>query len=361
MSHKLTQDLEEYNGKNERISGFKKMQNTGLKIPFPLKILTNEMFLSYKKDQLNDSLKLLIETVFNEIKSANPNKGIAIRRAYFVPGFEYPPGPRSASVETVDVAIEEVKKIFDFAIQNKLDKQDSEIEVFMHPFINPEPPMIGGSITPHRNEGNEIIIESIYGNDEGVQSFPHDSYIVDYSKKEIIEKVIQNKSKCLKIMKGSYEVFEISENLRNKQILNDELIISLSNEFEKVSTLVGQCRLEFAIIEEGVYFTECIPFLVKTQQKIPHEVYRVKNVQDIEKLKSGDIVYIDPQIIRERRMDLITSLAFKLPQGTVILYPGSTTTAHSAIILRESGHKVIFVGQREFQTGEKMDADLLLR
>jgi hypothetical protein len=140
------------------------------------------------------------------------------------------------------------------------------------------------------------------------------------------------------------------------------MISKITNNYKNIVELFGPCRLEFDIIEDGNYYTECIPFIIKMAPKTSHEVFRVKNLQDIEKLQENNyVIYIDPQIIRERKMDLITSLAFKLSQKTIILYPGSTTTAHSAIILREVGHKVIYVGQREFQTGEKIDLELLMK
>ncbi|MCD6215980.1 MAG: hypothetical protein J7J92_02810 [Candidatus Aenigmarchaeota archaeon] len=349
-------DISNYNGKNERITGFKKMHDASLNIPTPIKILTHEGFLYFKKYGMKEELKNEIKDVFKEIKTKNPKKGVAVRRAYFVPGLENPPGPRSSAVEDLKTAIENVKKILKFAIENKFDKKGSEIEVFFHPFINPKIPSSGGCVTPNENY---ILIEAIYGNDESVQSFPHDKYKIDIEKKEILNKKVEKKEKTLSATGTEYREVDIPKKLQTKQVLTDEQIIKIAEMWKKLSLLFGPHRLEFDIIDNKIFFIECTAFksekLEKKYRKMTKGyIKRIKTDSDINNIRGCKIIFIDPEVIRKRKMGILTKLACTLPKNTTILFPGSATTAHASIIFREMGHNLIYTGNRVFKDGEKV-------
>lgn len=360
----LVKDLRDYQTRCERVKGFKKLQSAGLRIPRPLKIVTPQAFEEYKQHGLTKRLKEEIKAAFLEIRKKNPSKGVIARRAYFVPGLENPPGPRSASVRNKEILIDEVRRIFDFAIKNKFDKRGSEIAVFLHPFINPVIPLTGGCVTPSKRSRNEAVIEAIYGNDEGVQSFPHDQYVVNFEEKTIGEKRIRNKIQCLKVTDQlNYKIIDVSENLRTRQVLEDEIILKIGDDFGKLVKKLGPHRLEFNLLKDGIYYTESTPFEIKEEPRIgvrySGKVVSVRTLKDVERIKEGNkVIFVHPSVVAKRNMDLLTCLACNIPHRMLVLYPGTASTAHAATILREMGHIIAYVGDQTYREGEQVITQL---
>jgi len=358
---KYIKNLKEYQGKSVRIEGFKKLDKSGLSYPKPLIVITHRAFKEYKKKGLTEPLQKEIEAVFLKVRKKNPRMGVTVRRAYVVPGLEHPPGPRTSSIKDHKILISEVKKLYDFAIKNKFDKKGSEIAAFFHPFINPKLPLGGGCVTGDGYNGKKgILIEAIYGNDEGVQTFPHDDYLLDEKKNRFILKVIHYKPRCLSaVSQLEYKTVPVPRKLRNAQVLVDKLILKIARHYRKLNNLFGPHRLEFDVLRRGIYYIEAVAFEKKEEEEsavqFSGKVLKVKNLDDIQKVKKTNrVIFVDPSIIKKRNMDLLTCLACNLPHKKVILYPGSTTTAHASIIFREMGHSVVYVGYEKFETGENV-------
>jgi len=358
-------DIDQVNSKCDRIIGLQKLKEAGLDIPSPIKIVLPRAFKDYKKNKKFS--KLFIKEVteaFYSIRKINPNRGVYAGRAFYVPEIKQPPGPRSSSVREVGIILKEVKKLFDFAIKNKFDKKGSEIGSIFYPFISPKLPFSGGCITPSTIEKNIIVIEAIYGVDEGIQTLPHDVYHVDVTKNKIVEKKIAEKLSCLEASSQlKYSKRKVPKKLQLSQVISDELILIIARYFTKFILQFGSHRLEFAVQSEGVYFRECVPFaLTKIQDKkinIKGSVIKVSSIKDLKNIgENNKIVFIDPKIIQTRNFDLITSLAFNFSEQKIILYPGSVTTAHAATVLRETGHTVVFVANQSFKTKDKVEIKL---
>lgn len=359
-------DATQATSKCDRIIGLQKMVLGGLTIPFPIKILSPQAFEIYKKDRkLNDELSKQIIKAFDEIRQKNPERGVYAGRAYYVPGLSQPPGPRSSSVTDSKVILEEVIKLFEFAIENSFDVKGSEIGVIFYPFINPFLPFGGGSVTPSLKKGNYCLIEYILGNDEGVQSFPHDTYVVDLDKIKIIDKNIEQKTEYLQATSQlGYETLTVPNEYKDKQLLDDEVILEITKKYKKFFQTYGHHRLEFAFQKEGVFFRECVPFQEiedETQNLfISGKVVGISSLDDLSKVNQKDkILFLDPLIIQTRNMDLLTNLAFHVEHKKIILYPGSASTAHAATILRERGHTLVFVGNEKYQQGQNVQIEIL--
>lgn len=354
-------NLKEYQGKSPRILGFLKLDKAGLPYPKPLKVIIHKAFEEYKKKGLTEPLQKEIEAVFFEIRKKNPRMGVTVRRAYVVPGLEHPPGPRTSSIKDTKILINELRKLYDFAIKNRFDKEGAEIAAFFHPFINPKLPLGGGCVTGGGYNGKKgILIEAIYGNDEGVQTFPHDDYLLDEKKNRFIQKVIHYKPRCLSaVSQLEYKTVTVPRKLRNDQVLPDSQILKIGRDYRKLVSLFGPHRLEFDVLKRGIFYIEMVAFEKKEEEEsvvqFSGKVLKVKNFEDIQKVtKTNRIIFIDPSIIKKRNMDLLTCLACNLPHKKVILYPGTTTTAHASIIFREMGHTVVYVGFEEFETGDNV-------
>jgi hypothetical protein len=353
------EDLIKSKTRATRVEGLRKLCSTGIKTPF-VKIVNHKAFLGYKKEGMTKPLQKKLEAVFFEIKMKDPKRNIYVGRAYFVPDFPNPPGPRFV-VGDVNALALRVADHFDFAIQNRYDKKKgSQIGVILHPWINPRIPLGGGCITLAENGPKKIIIEAIYGIDEGVQGFPHDFYIVDFNKNKIIERVIAEKKECLEVdSKIRVSPVSVPKNYWHKQVLEDKTILDIAHDFKRFVKKYGPHRLEYAYQREGVYFRECVPFVVG-KERLPEicekgEVFRLNTKSDLPKIgKRQRIIFVDPIVIKKRQMNLLTFLATNTHDKKIILYPGSATTGHMATIFRETGHLVVFVGDEIFKDGEKI-------
>ncbi len=358
---KFVKDISEYSSKSERIEGWRPLTTAGLNIPNPVKVVTHEGFLFFKEHGVTGELKEEVLNAYREIGERNPGRGVYAGRGYYVPNLQSPPGPRSASVRSESVILEEVQKLFEFAINSKFDIPGAEINLIMHPFINPVLPMSGGCITPSGRHKDELIVEAIYGNDEGVQSFYHDTFYVDVNKMVILKKDIQKKPECLQATEDfKYETIKVPAKYQEEQCISDFTVLTVAREFKKVLDKYGPKRVEFAVQEDGVFFRDCTPFEFPKEDKSTFidtkgTVLRVSSVTDLVKLnKNGYVVFIDPSVIQKRNMDLLTSIALSVEKKIIVLYPGTATTAHAVTILREKGHHVVYVGNQTFKTGEKV-------
>lgn len=355
-------DIADYHSKSDRIEGWRPLLEFNLKIPTPVKTITHEGFEYYKKNKVTGQLKEEVLTAFEEIRLKNPQRGVYVGRGYFVPGLQAPPGPRSSSVKSPEVVLSEVEKLFEFAINNNFDKPGSEINIIMHPFINPIVPMSGGCITPSRHSKSDLIVEGIYGNDEGVQSFYHDTFYVNVDKMIITKKVIQTKTQCLQATDDfKYETIDLPIELQDVQCIDDFTILSVGRDFKKLIDKYGPHRVEFAVQPEGVYFRDYTPFEFSKDLNISSfvntkgSVVKISNLDEVKSVKNkSQILYIDPIVIQQRNMDLLTALAYNFDQPMIVLYPGSASTAHAATIIREKGHSIVYVGGTQFETGDKV-------
>lgn len=350
------QDLIKSSIKTERVEGFKKLVKAGLRLP-QAKIISHKAFLFYKKQGMSQPLQKEIEAVFFTFRKKYPKRGFYVGRAYSIPGLKNPPGPYSV-VKTAKKMVKGVIKLYDFALENGYDKKGAKIGVIIHPWIDPKAPLGGGCMVLSKNRFKKIIIEAIYGLDEGVQSLPHDVYLVDFKKDKILERIVVKKEECLEADKGfNVQTVKVAKKWQKSPVLKNEEIFQVSRDFRKFVKIYGPHRLEFAFENDGLYYRECIPFVLKKERfvalKISGRVKRIVTRKDLEKIREK-IIFIDPSVVKKRKFNFLTSLATQSREKKIILYPGSATTGHAAIIFREVGHTVVYVGNEIFNDGEKV-------
>jgi hypothetical protein len=356
----FVKDLKDYQTKCKRVKGLQKLLKAKLQTPKALEVITHRAFIEYHKKGITKRLRQEIEAAFLICKKKDPQRSVYVGRAFYVPGIDNPPGLRF-SVDTAEGASQAVKKHFDFALKQKYNKKDAQIGVILHPWINPRIPEGGGCVALQQNRKKEIIIEALYGIDEGVQGFPHDIYKLDFKTEEIIEKIIDHKTGWLFVTdQVTVKKLKVAQKYADKQVLSDQLISRIAKDFKNFLRKFKPHRLEFAFQPEGVYYRECVPFLIKSGKKtkekidIVSPVLAIKTKEDFNKKVKTRIIFIDPVTIQERKMDLLTQVACGLTDKKIILFPGSASTAHIATVFREAGHKVILIGSQIFKTGEKV-------
>ena len=353
---RYVQDLIKSTIKTERVEGFKKLAKAKLCIP-RVKIINNQAFLIYKKSGMIQPLRKEIEAVFFYFKKNYPRRAFYVGRAYSVPGFENPPGPYSIA-KTAAEMVQGVIKLYDFAVENNYDQKKAKIGVIIHPWINPKAPLGGGCVVLSEDHFKKIIIEAIFGLDEGVQSLPHDIYLADFFKNKILEKIVVKKEECLETDKNfNVQTVRVAKKWQKMPVLKNKDILQVVNDFRRFNKIFGPHRIEFALEVDGLYYRECIPFVLKKEKfsfnKIRGRVKRVASKKDLKNINKK-IIFIDPLVVKKREFNFLTYLATNMAKNTVILYPGSASTGHAATIFREGGHLVVFVSSQTFRNGEKV-------
>ena len=356
---KYVEDLASFQIKSSRIVGLRKLHSAGLRTPF-VKIINHKAFLVYRKEGMTKPLQKELEAAFFEIKNKDARRNIYVGRAYFIPNFHNPPGPRFVIGDPQSL-IKRVADHFDFAIQNKYDRiKEAQIGVILHPWINPRIPLGGGCVTLAEEKKKTIVVEAIFGLDEGVQSNPHDFYILDFAEGKIIDKIIAEKKECLEV-DANLRVTStpVPNKFSSQPVLNEKTILTIARDFKRFIGKFGPHRLEFALQREGVYYRECLPFVFH-KEKVPQvdekgQVFKLNTQTDLPRIgRKQRIIFVDPMVIKKRKMNLLTFLATTTQDKKIILYPGSATTGHAATIFREAGHLVVFVADQIFKDDDRV-------
>ncbi len=362
-------DISDYESKSLRMEGFRKPALVGLKIPSPMIVVPHESFKYYfKHKKLHNNIVNELYEYFDNNYKINAVTGFLIRRGFYVPGIKYPPGPRGSNITKKENLVNEIIEFYEYAINNNYNINGADIGFAIHPFIHPYFPLMqkfpgvpypGGCVTPSKDQGI-IIIESLWGHDEAVQSYPHDKFYVNYKNLQIIEKNIQKKDFTLKgRSKVQYSEFALPPSHQNIQSLNDLQVLEIAQDFNKVYEVYGNHRLEFNYNNYGINYTECTEFTLEedddTDFKITNgSISCISEYEDINKINTCEtnIVYITNDIVKNRKMDVMTSLAVSSNKKLIILYPGTSTTAHSATIFREQGHTIVYTKNQDFQEND---------
>jgi hypothetical protein len=258
--------------KELRISGFKLLKDAGLRIPKPIYIVTDKAFSLYLHTQLPDGsrrlpqeLRKALDQAFLSIVTSGKGRGVAVRRSYFTPGSPNRPGIRSPVVRTPVAMRRYVKEIFDFAIKYKFHLSvESRIAAILHPFIDPIPPEPGGSVCVVDLESERIIVvEALYGNDEGVLILPHDDYWFSYGDLRIIEGgTTMRKKLCVSLgVKGTTHIVPVHAGLRDIPVLSVGQARYLASEGKKFHEFHrGRYRLDYDWTRDGAFFVEAARF-----------------------------------------------------------------------------------------------------
>ncbi len=370
-------NLNTFTKKNPRIDGFKEIFSVGGKTT-EIKILADKTFRFYLKNKsLPKNLEFKIIKAANELKELSETKTLVVRRAYIVPNLNNPPGPRFLGLKP-DKVINAIKEIYNFAIKHEYYlKKNSQIAVFIHPFVDPKPFLIpikpstllpyGGYAAPLNKKASRVEIFAVWGNSEGVQSFNAvDRYIVDTNRKIILKKDTPQKTLMLCTTKKSQsDKIQVPQDKQFEQVLSDPEILEVARVVKDLTNKYGLRRTEFSFDgKETIIFNESAPYEIyekKTDNLDKKGIVKVisseKDVQKLNKLSSKQvqktIVYIDKKIVQNRAYDVLNSVA-ALSSKFTVLYPGLSATAHAMRVLNDFGHSAIVVGNRVFKEKEEL-------
>ncbi len=400
--------------RNARLDGLIKLRQAGLRVPDPIFVVTNEAFVDYKRHggRFSNSVLLALTASFRQLMESKVGAGVAVRRAYYIPGIPNPPGPRSLVVRDFRGFVSNLRGIFDYAIQAEYDKEiegeAAQIAAFAHPFIDPNPPEFGGSASVVRFRGKRliIVIESLYGNDEGIFTFPHDDYWVNYKTLKFVGRAYNelptlHKTICVRLGKGKKsQTAKVPSQLQDRKVMTEDQVKQLAQNVKRFREFYNSnYRLEFDWISTGLYFTECAAFDEKDflrQYLIdPHEnklhlppfpaksirdflgldkpgshkretiegtVSVISSEKDINKRrlgKKGIIVFFSVQsnMVKDRLLRMTLTLVRALPQDAIILVPHSGVHPYDYLSLMAKRGRIrhlIITDGRQFKAGDRL-------
>ncbi len=366
---------------NPRIDGWKKLEKVGARI-VDIFVFPQDVFdYFFKNQKLPADFIKEVETVAKNIIETSPSHAALVRRAFVVPGLENPPGPRFLGLTTSDKVINAICDLFQFAISQKYNLvPGNQISGWIEPpstvldldrFENNP----ANTIIPYGgygiSENGRIIIYSVFGINEGVQSLSADKYEVEFrrGKAYISRKEIPQKNVMLCTTKETgVKLFSVPIDLQFDQVLSDAEITEVARVVFELSQKYGPQRVEFSTDENGICFNEVADYWKdqsnskSTKIDIKGAVQTINSLADFQHLLaypsqdllSGKIIVkVGENIIVNRDYDVLGALAaFK--DNLYVLYPGVAATQHAMRVLTDKGHKAFLIGNQKFDQNDSV-------
>ena len=370
--------IEKYQGDSERIGGLrvlgviqKRLSRTVGKTVDTC-VVTHDSFHYFRDHStLSPEDKVRIHTEVPRLVALAATGLIAVRRAFYVPSLENPPGPRHLGLKTPEQVISAIENVFTFAVTQGYDRETgSTIEAFFHPFIAtvkfgaeiPESAILprGGYAVPNDAQARSVRIIAVFGNNEGVQSLPgSDEYTVDIERLIITDKSVPQKefAICTTHLSDA-EKLKLPLRFQFEQVLSDLEILEAALVVRETSELMRHPqRVEFAFDGHEMYYNELFRYEIDDTQV--EEIYRegevlvINGPQDlrfVERGNSNQILFVGRKVVQKRDYGTLNAIA-SVKENLNILYPGTSATAHAMRVLVDAGHHAFVVGTKEFKNG----------
>src|SRR3989338_1943764 len=240
--------------------------------------------------------------------------------------------------------------------KQKFDHSKVLISAIVQKMVNADKSGIMFTVNPATNQGNEIVIEAIYGLGEfivGGEVNP-DMYIVDKNNRDIKKIEIRKKEKgVFRTALGSNETRIIPKEIQERQVLNDKEIQELSRLGKRLEEHYGRPQdIEWAVEQGTVYIVQTravTTFKAAVQERPAVQEEQGKIILKGETASAG--VYCGPV-----RIVLQASELGKVQKGDILVTPMTTPdmvpamqkagaivtnegglTCHAAIVAREMG------------------------
>lgn len=389
----LVLPLEEYKTPNFRLDGLRKLQSVGAQIPAPIYVVPDQTFRFYRKfpEQCMDRLSVEIIDPAKEVAELSKKRTITLRRAYDIPGLANPEGPRFLGLKPDELA-KGVQELFEFAIKRKYDVPGAEIACFFYFFIDPENKPLdeikrndvlpyGGHIIPSTDDGTRFQILATWGNNETLITYETEGKPIETYD---IEADLKNSSKILILRKtvvpketmhyttkdGKNSVVSVPFSHQLEQVMYDSEIVDVARSATLLIRRYGPQKTEFSSDGERVLFNESTDTtrelqLAQAEQSFNRggTIFVVSSVEDVEKLSkfpddklSRTIVYATD---RKRGSPTNNTLAKTFEnRPLVILYAGTSRTAHAMKLFSDMNHSVFPIGQQDYLDGDTVNIQL---
>lgn len=389
----LVLPLEKYKTPNFRLDGLRKLQNIGATVPAPIYVVPDQTFRFYRQfpEQCMERLNAEIIDPAREVAELSKKKTITLRRAYDIPGVANPEGPRFLGLKPDELAAG-VQELFEFAIKRRYDVPNSEIASFFYLFIDPENKTLeeikrndvlpyGGHIIPLTDDGTRFQILATWGNNETlityeaegkpVETYDIEADLKDPSKIRILKKTVVPKETMHYTAKdGRNSVASVPLSHQLEQVMYDSEIVDVARSATVLMRRYGPQKAEFSSDGEKVLFNESTDTtrelqLTQAEKSFTHEgtIVVVSSVEDVERLSklpdeklSHTIVYATDRKRGSPTNNTLSKTFEKRP--LVILYAGTSRTAHAMKLFSDMNHSAFPIGQQGFLDGDTVNIQL---
>lgn len=380
----LVLPLEKYKIPNFRLDGLRKLQVVNAPIPSPIYIISNETFRFYKNSP-EECMKILEKEILNpamKVASLSKKGTITLRRAYDIPGLANPEGPRFLGLKPNELATG-VKQLFDFAIERRYDLvPNSQIACFFYFFTDPENKPLeeikrndilpyGGHVIPLTKDGTRFQILATWGNNETLILYesehkPVETYDIEVDSKNlnnirILKKTIVPKEIMHYTTKeGKNAVVAVPLSHQLEQVMYDSGIVDVARSVTLLMHRYGPQKVEFSSDGDRVLFNESTNIERELELPKPGQtfVYKgkifivssIEDVKELSKLSKKELSHSIVYAIDRKRGSPTNNMLAKTFENKplVILYSGTSRTAHAMKIFSDMNHLAFPVGQQEF-------------
>ena len=278
--------------------------------------------------------------------------------------------------------IEHVKKVFAsiftarsiFYRAKKGFESKVGIAAIVQKMINSDKSGVMFSVNPVTHDENEILIEAVFGQGEGIVSgvIKPDQYIVS-SELEIMKEEISNKKIAIvRDSGGKTKTVELSPERSSQRVLKTYEIKQIAEFGQKLQKHFGKPQdIEFSIEDEDIFILQSRPITTLKNKKETQElsgnvlvkglaaspgvasgkVKIVLSMDDLDKVREGDVL-----VTKMTNPDMVITMQ----RAAAIVTDEGGITAHAAIVSREMGIPAI-VGTGNateiFKDGEEITVD----
>ncbi|MDO8517259.1 MAG: phosphoenolpyruvate synthase [Nanoarchaeota archaeon] len=256
--------------------------------------------------------------------------------------------------------IESVKKVFAsiftarsiYYRKKKGFNASVEIAAIVQKMIDSVKSGVMFSVNPISQENNNILIEAVFGQGEGIVSgqIKPDGYTVTKDNLEIIkEEVSDKKIAIVRDSSGETKKIKLTEEKSTQKVLKVFEIKELANYAIKLEEHYGKPQdIEFAIDNSEIYIVQTRPITTLSGKKESHEIQGeillsglsaspgigsgivkiVLSMDDLDKIKIGDVL-----VTKMTNPDMVVTMQ----RASAIVTDEGGSTSHAAIVSREMG------------------------
>ncbi|MFA5333786.1 MAG: phosphoenolpyruvate synthase [Candidatus Nanoarchaeia archaeon] len=253
-----------------------------------------------------------------------------------------------------------------YRVKNNYPHMNVKIAVVVQKMISSDMSGVAFSANPSTGNKDEMIIEAGYGLGEAIVlgEVNPDLYIINKGDLSIKSKQVKKQErKLVRTSKASIEWVSVEEELQEKQVLKDEVILKLAKIIKSIEDHYDFPQdIEWAVENNEIFITQSRPIttldnlkkdVVSDKEKEGKEdilhglgaspgvasgkVVKIKSVDELDKIKLGDIMVTkmtDPNMVP----------AMKKASGIITDEGGMT--CHAAIVSRELGTPCIVGTQK---------------
>jgi hypothetical protein len=272
---------------------------------------------------------------------------VSIRAAYWSALQSGDMLPQSPPVTTVDECWRHLRGYWQYVISNGLDDYTAEVAALVSNWLEPKASVIATMSSDEA--GQRIVIASLYGFLEGLESCAHDVYEVILPQMETARHDVP--SKPVALLQPGARPESLAAVMRDRPVLSEDEIKVVALEVAAVYKVLGAVRVEILVLSGEGPAAERVITWQASPSNVGEGVLHYYTCRDEARLVASDpdtrIVFVDLEHTTGRDSNTARAIASLLSDaGRPTLLRGSLLS-HLAALLRESGIAVYPINSSE--------------